>query len=95
MHLPGPVERIMSDLGVTSPAALQRAAAVDQAGEQLILETAQEPGARRLSPASGDPGRSAASAEVINHMLASGDPRAAAILGMSPARHAAQAEIEL
>ena len=90
---PGPVERILSDLGVTAPATLQRAAAVDQAGEQLILEAAQTPGTG-LSPASRDLSRSAGTAEVINHMLTSGDPRLAAIWRSSQAVRTAQAEIE-
>jgi hypothetical protein len=93
-EMPGPVERILSDLGVTSHATLQRAAAVDQAGEQLILEAAQTPGARPSSPVIRDLSRSAGTAEVINHMLASGDPRIAAIWCSSQAVRTAQAEIE-
>jgi hypothetical protein len=45
-HLPGPVERVLRDLDVTSPAALQHASAIDQVAEQLILESA-----RALGPA--------------------------------------------
>ena len=46
---PGPVERILHDLGVTNPAMLVRASAIDQLGEQLILGAAHvsEPGTGR------------------------------------------------
>jgi hypothetical protein len=78
--LPGPVERILQDLGVASPAMLARAFAIDQLGEQLILGAADaiEPGQAGLEgvglSTSGGP------AELINHMLASGRPEAATIL---------------
>ena len=78
--LPGPVERILQDLGVTSPAMLARASAIDQLSEQMILGAvdAIEPGqagleAVGLSTSNGP-------AELINHMLASGRPEAATIL---------------
>jgi hypothetical protein len=75
--LPGPVERILHDLGVTSPAMLLRASGIDQAGEQLILEAAQAAGTQPAGPDSRDLSRSAGTAELINHMLASADPRTA------------------
>jgi len=76
----------LHDLGVTNPDALLHASAIGQAGEQLILEKAQ---GRELPPEgfpAGGLSRSVGTAEVINHMLASGDPHAAAIL--RPRRHA-------
>ena len=78
--LPGPVERILQDLGVTSPAMLARASAIDQLGEQLILGAADaiEPGQAGLEAVGLS--RSTGSAELINHMLASGRPEAATIL---------------
>jgi hypothetical protein len=78
--LPGPVERILQDLGVTNPAMLARASAIDQLSEQLILGAADaiEPGqagleAIGLSTSTGP-------AELINHMLASGLTEAATLL---------------
>jgi hypothetical protein len=79
--MPGPVERILHDLGVTSPAMLMRASGIDQAGEQLILEAAQEAGTESAGSDSRDLSKSAGSAEVINHMLASSDPR---MIGLYP-----------
>ncbi len=74
------MQRILQDLGVISTSALQRAAAIDQAGEQLILDNAPAAdisGRRSVTP---NLSRSTGTAEVVNHMLASGNPRALAIL---------------
>jgi hypothetical protein len=77
---PGPVERILQDLGVTSPAMLARASAIDQLGEQLILGAADaiEPGQAGLEAVGLS--RSTGSAELINHLLSSGRPEATSIL---------------
>lgn len=83
---PGPVERILSDLGVTNPDVLRRAAAIDEAGEQMILDVARSRGTRRSDARPADLSRSAGTAEVIDHLLASGDPRATAILRPPPPR---------
>jgi hypothetical protein len=83
-ELPGPVERVLHDLGVTSPEALQRAAAIDRAADELILEAAQAAGPRPASLEGAGLSRSAATAELVNRLLASGDPRAAALLPPSP-----------
>ncbi len=87
--LRGPVEQILLDLDVTSPAELQHAAALDQAAGQLILRAAQ------AQPHSShrDLARSAGTAEIINHLLASSD-RAAALLHPPNPSRAPQAEIE-
>jgi hypothetical protein len=78
---PGPVERILKDLGVTNPDALLRASAVDQAGEQLILDVAHDMQRRNSgSVPAPDLNKSVGAAEVINHLLASGDPRAIAVV---------------
>ena len=77
---PGPVERILHDLGVTSPAMLERASAIDQLGEQLILDATQVTDPQQSGLQGIDLSRSGGSAELINHMLASGNPCAAAIL---------------
>jgi hypothetical protein len=59
---------------------LTRASALDQLGEQLILGAADgiEPGQAGFEAVSLS--RSTGSAELINHMLASGRPEAASIL---------------
>jgi hypothetical protein len=92
--LPGPVERILHDFGVTSPEMLRRASAIDRAGEQLILDAAPAAAPRHASPATSDLSMSVGTAELINHMLASGNSRAAALLGPPLPNPAREAEIE-
>jgi hypothetical protein len=73
---------------------LQHAAAIDQAGEQLSLDNgpaAGIPGRRSVIP---DLSRSTGTAEVVNHMFASGNPRAVAILGPSLPAPEQEAEAE-
>jgi hypothetical protein len=81
---PGPVERILHDLDITSPAMLARASAIDQLGEQLILGAAHasEPGPDGFDAFSLS--RSTGSAELINHILASGNPPIADLRSLSP-----------
>jgi hypothetical protein len=88
---PGPVERILHDLGVTSTEVLHHAAVIDQAGEQLILNAAQATEPRHPAFGTGSLSRSAGTAEIINHLLASGNPRAAALLHPPPPRAARSA----
>ena len=78
--VPGPVERTLRDLGITHPDMLQRSAEIDQASARLIIGAAGELPAGQRRPAATELSRSAGSAEVVNHALASGDPRAAALL---------------
>ena len=79
-ELPGPVERTLYDLGVTSPELLQRGTAIDRAGERLIIDAAAGLGPQRVRPSATTLSRSAGTATLVNHALASGDPRAAALL---------------
>lgn len=81
---PGPVERILHDLGVTSPATLARATAIDQLGEQLILGAAQTAEVSQAGLDAVGFSRSTGSAELINHMLASGSFSAAVLRPPSP-----------
>ena len=90
----GPVQRILQDLGVTSQSVLLRAAAIDKAGEQIILENGPAAGPRHSRSAPVDLSRSTGTAELINHMLASGNPRAAALLRPPAPAKAAEAEAE-
>jgi hypothetical protein len=72
----GAVEDILHRLGVTSPDLLQRAADIDQAGEQLIIEAAAR--AKDHEPVShAAPGRSASSPAPIHDARTPGDPHAA------------------
>ena len=81
---PGPVERILHDLGVTNPAMLIRARAIDQIGEQLILDAAHVSGPEQEGLKTFDLSRSAGSAELINHILASDSPCTASPRPLSP-----------
>jgi hypothetical protein len=79
-ELPGPVERTLHDLGVTSPELLQRGTDIDRAGERLIIDAAASLGPQRVRPSATMLSRSAGTATLVNHALASGDLRAAALL---------------
>jgi hypothetical protein len=81
---PGPVERILHDLGVTNPAMLDRASAIDKFSEQIILGAAHagEPGQEGFDAFSLS--RSTGSAELINHILASGGPHTPGLSSLSP-----------
>ncbi len=94
--MPGPVERIMHELGVTSPELLNRAMEVDQEGEKLVREAAAQQGSARSDRSvSWNPSRSVGTAELINHLLPSaGDLNAAAELLSMPQR-VIQQEIEI
>ena len=89
---PGPVERILHDLGVTNPATLVRASAIDQLSEQLILSAGQasEPGQEGLDAFGLS--RSTSSAELINHILASGSPHIPGLRSLSPSALRSNAE---
>jgi hypothetical protein len=76
-ELAGAVQNVLHRLGVTSPGLLQRAADIDQASEQLIIEAAGQPGARREPPSPVTPDRSASGPAHIHGGHDPGDPRAA------------------
>jgi len=73
-----PVERTLRDLGITHPGMLGRSAEIDRSSARLIIDAATELSAGQRQPVATVLSQSAGSAEVINHALASGDPRAAA-----------------
>jgi hypothetical protein len=79
-ELPGPVERTLHELGITDSELLQRGAVIDRAGEQLIIDAAVGLGPRRSRPSATALSRSADTARLVNHALASGDPCASALL---------------
>jgi hypothetical protein len=82
---PGPVERTLRQLGVDRPDVLRRGAEIDQAGSRLIIDAANELAPRHRRRSAAVLKRSAGAAEAVNHALASGDLRAAALL-RQPAR---------
>jgi hypothetical protein len=90
--VPGRVERALHDMGVSSPARLRRAAAIDEAGERLILDSRQAARARRRQVAPADPSRSAEAGQAAGRLAVSGSPRAAGI--RRPAAVAAVADAE-
>ena len=81
---PGPIERILQDLGVTNPTILLRASAIDQLGEQLILGAAHTSERGQESFDGFRPSRSTGSAELINHIIAAGSPHLSSLRSLSP-----------
>ena len=77
---PGPTERTLHDLGVTHPGLLSRGADIDLACERLIIDAAAGLGPAPKRPSALMLSRSRATAALVNHALASGDPRATALL---------------
>ncbi len=90
----GPVERALQDLGVTSTAVLLRAAAIDQAGAQLIRDNRQAAAARRRRLAPADASKSAGSAGPASRLLAVGGPQGAGARRPSASVPALEAEAE-
>ena len=76
-ELAGAVQNVLHRLGVTSPGLLQRAADIDQASEELIIEAAGQPGMHREPPSPVTTGRSASGPALIHGGHDPGDPRAA------------------
>jgi len=85
---PGPVERILIELDVTSKPDLEHAAAIDKAADQLILRAATRGGP--LQP-DRDLGRSAGSAELIGHVIST---NGSVLSALRPHQQPRQAELE-
>jgi hypothetical protein len=78
---PGPVERTLRTLGVSDPDMLRRGAEIDRVSERLIIDAAVHQGRERMPrDIHIKLNRSAGTAALANHALASGDPRAAALM---------------
>ena len=78
--LPGPMQQALRGLGVTDAALLARGAGLDRASQRLLIDAADQ-----LPPASHRPpattlNRTAATAALLNHALATGNPQAAQLL---------------
>jgi hypothetical protein len=91
---PGPVERALRDLGVTSTAALLRAAGIDQAGERLIRDNQQAAAERRRRLAPADASKSATPTGPASRLLASTDTGTVRSRLLSAPAHAHEAEAE-
>ena len=76
---PNAVQDVLHTLGVTSPDLLQRAADIDCASEQLIIEAAGQGGMRHTPPSPATPDKSASSPALIHGARVSGEPRAATL----------------
>lgn len=73
--MPGPVERLLRGLDVTSPDDLQRAAAIDKSTSQFIHQAAARADPDRMAPEAEDLGTSISTTELVNHLLATGSGR--------------------
>ena len=77
---PGPLQHTLLGLGITSPALLARGADLDQASQRLLIDAAGQLPPTHKRPPATTLNRTAASAALLNHALASGDPRATQLL---------------
>jgi hypothetical protein len=73
---------------------LRHAAVVDQEGERLIIDAAQAAESRHPTVGTASLSRSVGTAEIINHLLAFGSPRASALLQPPPPRAARSARTD-
>lgn len=94
-QLAGAVQNVLHRLGVTSPGLLQRAADIDQASEQLIIEAAGQPGTHREPPSPVTPDRSASSPALIHRGHNPGHPYAASPHHPAPGHQHEPPEAEL
>ena len=80
LDLAGPVERTLLDIGVTRPDLLRRATELDHDSERLIVDAAVDRELAGKWPDVVERNTSATTAALVDHALASGDPRATALL---------------
>jgi hypothetical protein len=71
---------MLHDLGVTDNELLERGTDLDRASERLIIDAAAKLGPWRARPSAAALSRSAGTARLVNHALASGSPAATALL---------------
>jgi hypothetical protein len=92
----GAVENVLHRLGITTPDLLRRAADIDRASEQLIIEAAGHGGTRHKPASRVTPDRSASNPTRAHDAHTPSDPRAA-ILPHDPAsgHQPPEAEAEL
>jgi hypothetical protein len=78
--VPGPVETTLRDLGVTDVSLLARSSEMDREAERLIIDAAAVAHTRQRPYLPDGLSRSTGTAELVNHAIKSGDPRAGALL---------------
>jgi hypothetical protein len=76
----GPFERTLRDLGIDRPGLLHQGQVIDRAGELLIAEATEGLARKGRRADAAELGGSSGTAELINHVLASGDLRATALI---------------
>ncbi len=92
--LPGPVERILHGLGITSPDLLRRGAEMDRAAEQLIIDAAAERRPQHGLPSTAALSRSARSLSLVKHADTASDRDAAALPHGQASPHSEAREAE-
>ena len=78
--MPGPLQQALLGLGITSPSLLARGADLDRASERLLIEAADELPPTHQRPSAATLNATAGSATLLNHALASSNPKAARLL---------------
>jgi hypothetical protein len=73
--VPGPLQQALLGLGINSPALLARGADLDQASERLLIEAADEMPPTHRRPSAATLNVTAGTAALLNHALASGNPK--------------------
>lgn len=100
-EMPGPIERILREFGVTDERLLNRGQALDEATSQLVTEAAQQSAPQRWVVAVKHLNRSHDTSQIIRHVLAQDDvlkvtprsaPRVAARQPSRPQPESRQAE---
>jgi hypothetical protein len=89
----GPLQHTLLGLGITTPALLARSADLDHASQQLLIDAATNLPPTHKRPPATVLNQTAASAALLNHVLATRGTRAAELL--RPPSHAGRKEPEL
>ena len=76
----GPLQQALLGLGITSPALLARGADLDHASQRLLIDAADQLPPDHHPPTAATLNKTAASAALVNHALATGSPHAARLL---------------
>ena len=78
--MPGPLQQALLGLGITSPSLLARGADIDRASQHLLIEAADELPPTHQRPPAATRNTTAGTATLLNHALASREPKAARLL---------------
>ena len=93
-HTPGPLQATLHSLGITDPTLLARSADLDHAGQRLLIDAADQlPPAHKRPPAT-TLNKTAASAALLNHALATDHQAAQLLRQPEPARTRTEPELE-